>query len=69
MATEHAETAYTLDSVQLYTLAEISKSLDITTRTLLTYIKNGKLKAVKLGGKWRVSGDNLRSFINGGESE
>ncbi len=69
MATEHAETAYTLDGVQLYTLAEISKSLDITTRTLLTYIKNGKLKAVKLGGKWRVSGDNLRSFINGGESE
>ena len=65
MTTEHAETAYTLDGVQLYTLAEISKSLDITTRTLLTYIKNGKLKAVKLGGKWRVSGDNLRAFING----
>lgn len=51
--------------IQLFTLAEVSDALGITTRSLKTYIKTGQLKAVKLAGKWRVSSDNLRAFVNG----
>ena len=40
-------------------------TLNITTRTLLTYIKQGRLKAVKIGGKWLVSEQNYSDFING----
>lgn len=48
-----------------YTLIEISQALNVTQRSLLTYIKQGKLKAVKIGGKWRVSEQNYLDFING----
>lgn len=54
-----------IPDIQLFTLAEVSDALGITTRSLKTYIKNGQLKAVKLAGKWRISSDNLRAFVNG----
>lgn len=54
-----------LDGIQLYTLTELEPVLGVTHRTLLTYVKTGRLKAVKIGGKWKVSGDVLRKFING----
>ena len=55
----------TLEAIKLFTLAELEEVLDVTHRTLLTYVKTGKLKAVKVGGKWKVSEANLNSFING----
>lgn len=54
-----------LESLKVYTLTELEPILGVTHRTLLTYIKDGRLKAVKIGGKWKVSGDTLRKFING----
>lgn len=54
-----------IPDIQLFTLAEVSDALGITTRSLKTYIKNGQLRAVKLAGKWRISSDNLRAFVNG----
>ena len=30
----------------------------------LTYIKNGRLKAVKIGRAWRVTEENLQKFLN-----
>lgn len=54
-----------LDSYTVYTLTELEPVLGVTHRTLLQYVKDGKLKAVKIGGKWKVSEDNLKRFING----
>lgn len=51
--------------IKVYTLKEVSEVLKVTERTLLTYIKEGKLKANKIGGKWIVSQENLQNFING----
>lgn len=53
------------DTIKLYTLQELESILETSTRTLLTYIKQGKLKAVKIGGKWKVSEANLQDFVNG----
>lgn len=47
----------------LYTLQEISRTLDITTGTLRTYIKNGKLKAKKVAGKWIVTDSALQEYF------
>jgi len=55
----------TLQSIKLYTLTELEEVLGVTHRTLLNYVKEGKLKAVKIGGKWKVTEENLRAFING----
>ena len=54
-----------LKKIRLYTLSELEVILQVTHRTLLTYIKNGKLKGVKIGGKWRITEENLRKFLNG----
>lgn len=54
-----------LEELKVYPLTEIEPILGVTHRTLLTYIKDGRLKGVKIGGKWKVSGENLRKFING----
>lgn len=50
---------------KMYTLPQLEELLTISNRTLLTYIKEGRLKAVKIGGKWLVSEDNLKKFLNG----
>lgn len=51
-----------------YTLKELETILSVTNRTLQQYIKDGKIKAVKIGGKWRVTPENLEKFINGVKS-
>ncbi len=51
--------------VVFYDLKEVSELLNLTNRTLLTYIKTGKLKAKKLGRKWIVMKEDLESMIRG----
>lgn len=60
-----AQRSAELDTMKLYTLTEIEPILGVSHRTLLTYVKEGRLEAVKIGGKWKVSKDQLESFING----
>ena len=57
--------AANLDTIRLYTLTELEPILGVTHRTLQSYIKDGRLKGVKIGGKWKVSEETLRKFING----
>jgi len=59
------QNAAKLEIIRLYTLTELEPILGVTHRTLQTYIKDGRLKGVKLGGKWKVTEENLRKFING----
>lgn len=54
-----------LEALKVYSLTELEPILGVTHRTLQSYIKDGRLKGVKIGGKWKVSGENLRKFING----
>lgn len=51
--------------LKLYTLDEVAELVNITRRTLYKHIEEGKLKATKVGGRWRVSDSNLRKYING----
>lgn len=55
-----------LDDLKLYTLTEIETVLGVTHRTLLTYVSTGKLKARKLGGRWKVTKADLKEFIAAG---
>jgi excisionase family DNA binding protein len=51
---------------ELYTLDEVSAMIKVGRRTLYNYIKDGKLKAVKLGKSWRVHGEVLKAFVTNG---
>lgn len=54
-----------LEAFTVYSLSDLEPILGVTHRTLLRYVTEGKLKAVKIGGRWKVSQDNLKAFING----
>lgn len=50
---------------RLYTLTECEELLGYTHRTLLQYVYDGKLQARKVGGKWKITEDDLRQFMQG----
>lgn len=48
----------------LYSLPELSEKLDIHIVTLRRYIREGSLKATRLGTTYHVTEEALRDFIN-----
>lgn len=49
----------------VYTLTEAQKILRCSRNSVYNYIRQGKLKAVKAGGQWIISKENLLRFIDG----
>ena len=49
--------------MKVYTIEELVDLLHVTRRTIYNYIKAGKLKAVKMGKYWRVTGKALEAFL------
>ena len=49
--------------MKVYTIDELENLLHVTKRSLYSYIKSGKLKAVKLGKSWRVTEKELEAFL------
>lgn len=52
-----------------YTPKEISDKLKLNIRTVYKWIREGKLKAVKLGDVWRISESELNRFLNENNQE
>jgi excisionase family DNA binding protein len=51
-------------SITLYPLPELSELLGVTPVTLRQYIKDGKLKARKIGSTYHITEEALREFID-----
>ncbi len=49
---------------KFYTVQEVADLLQIHWQSVLNYIKNGKLKALKLGKGYRISQESLDEFIS-----
>ena len=58
-----------LGDLKLYSLKELSASLEVSTVTLRNYISCNKLKARKLGGKWYVTQDSIKEYFNFSNNE
>ena len=54
------------NEIKVYTIEEVVDLLHVTRRSVYTYIKEGKLKAVKIGKYWRVTQENLEDFLSKG---
>lgn len=48
---------------KFYTPIEISKRYKVTTQAVNKWIREGKLKAIKLGNVWRIPESALLEFI------
>jgi excisionase family DNA binding protein len=46
-----------------YTVKEVAEVLRVHQRTIFRYIKNKKLKAVKIG-HWRIKKEDFDKFVN-----
>jgi len=53
---------------KLLTLEETAKVLRVSTRTIMRYLKSGKLKASKVG-RWRIKEGDLEKFLKGNSNE
>ncbi|HWQ58339.1 MAG TPA: helix-turn-helix domain-containing protein [Clostridia bacterium] len=51
-----------------FTVEQISKLLGIHPKTIQRYIREGKLRAKKIGKSWRVNGHDLSVFAENEES-
>lgn len=50
-------------STDFHTVEQISEMLNIHPKTIQRYIREGRLRAVKVGKGWRVSGHDLSAFL------
>jgi excisionase family DNA binding protein len=44
-------------------IASVAASIGVSTKTISRWISAGELPAHKLGSQWRVSSEDLRTFI------
>lgn len=49
-------------TIQYYSVEQISEMLNIHQKTIQRYIREGKLRATKIGKSWRVTGHDLSVF-------
>lgn len=52
--------------IELLKVEDLAEVLGCNTETIRRYIRQGKLKAQKIGRRYYVSKDNLKTFANGG---
>ena len=52
-------------NIEFYTVKEVSELLNISTPTVRTYIKQGRLKGQRVGRPILISKENLKEFLQG----
>ena len=54
---------------ELYTPNELSEILKIDVETIRRFLREDKIKGVKIGHHWRVKESDLKDFIEQGRRE
>lgn len=49
---------------KVYTVEEVAKSLDMNSRTIREYIRNGQLNASRIGRKYIINQDDYKAFVS-----
>lgn len=49
-------------SHELYSVEQVAARLGLNARTVRTYIRDGRLKAVRIGKSYRITGSDLEAF-------
>lgn len=54
---------------KVYTPEQVAEMLSITERTILIWLRAGKMRGVKVGRLWRIREQDLEEFLNKNQSE
>jgi len=52
-----------------YTIDQVARLLELHPKTVQRYVRDGFLRASKVGKRWRISGHDLSLFVEGGREE
>lgn len=55
--------------IDVYTLEELTTLLQVTRRSLYNWIKDGRLKAFRVGRQWRVTKQSLKEFMEASKND
>ncbi|MBA7515703.1 hypothetical protein ES705_07746 [subsurface metagenome] len=55
-----------ISGMRFYIPSDLAIILDLTEYTIRYYLRQKKLKGVRLGGRWYISEANLKAFLGGG---
>ena len=53
-----------IDESQVYRPSEVAQVLRVSAVTVSRAIREGKLRAFRVGGQWRILGADLMSYLN-----
>ena len=51
------------ENMKRYTPEKAAEIIGVTRRTFYNYMKEGRIKAHKVGGRWAIDSDDLAAFI------
>lgn len=52
----------------VYSTAEAAELLGVDVKTIQRYVKAGRLQGQKFAGAWHFTQENMRRFLDGGQS-
>lgn len=52
-----------IQGIQFYTVLEVAAELQISSMTVRSYIKDGRLPAKKLGRRYLITDTDIKKFI------
>jgi excisionase family DNA binding protein len=53
-----------IEGIKFYTIPETAKALRVTSQTIRTWIKQGKIKSQRIGRPILITERNLKEFLN-----
>ena len=51
--------------IELFDIRQVAAALKVTERSVMNYIKAGRLKGRKISGRWRFTRADIEAFIEG----
>lgn len=56
--------AIEIEGVKFYKIPEVAEALNVTPQTIRAYIKQGRLKAQRIGRPFLIREEDIKEFIN-----
>lgn len=54
---------------KLYTLEQAAEYLIVPKQTVSKWLRDGRLKGIKVGGLWRIPEESLEEFLHQGQTD
>ena len=58
-----------IKEIEFYEVKDLTKILNLSRQTIEKYLKEGRIKAKKIGVKWLVSAGQLNEYLEGAENK